>query len=88
MTPSRLSPFTWLGRVLAPIWRGHRPDLSPGPEPRHLLDALRRSTELLDGMRPVNGSDNWLEERDYIVAVNRRLLRTVDPEGLTDRAVR
>lgn len=78
----------WFGRVFAAIRRGHGTDSSPVPEPRHLLDALRRSTELLDGMEPSNGSAYWREERDHIVSVNRRLLREHDPDALTDRAVR
>jgi hypothetical protein len=57
-----------------------------------LLDALRRSTELLDGQ----GSDHvavggfsqyYREEVDHVQAVNRRLLREYDPGGTTDRTV-
>jgi hypothetical protein len=49
-----------------------------------LLDALRRSTELLDGVQ----TDYGREEVAYIKTVNRRLLRHYDPAGTTDRAVR
>lgn len=49
-----------------------------------LLDALRRSTELLDG----GTTDYYREEVAHIQAVNRRLIRHYDPAGLTDRRVR
>ena len=88
MNPSMGRSGGWFGRVIAAIRRGHGSDLSPVPEPRHLLDALRRSTELLDGMEPSNGTAYWREERDYIISVNRRLLREHDPDAQTDRAVR
>ena len=51
-----------------------------------LIDALRRSTELLDHaeMQTPHAS----AERDYIIAVNRRLVRGYDPKARTDRAAR
>ena len=48
-----------------------------------LIDALRRSNELLSG----GTSQHHREEVEHIQAVNYRLLRDSDPEGLTDRTV-
>jgi hypothetical protein len=48
-----------------------------------LLDALRRSTEMLDG----GTTDYYREEVKHIQAVNRRLLRHYDPSRQTDRTV-
>jgi hypothetical protein len=45
-----------------------------------LIDALRRSTELLDG----GTTDYYREEVAYIKTVNRRLIRRYDPCGTTD----
>jgi hypothetical protein len=49
-----------------------------------VLDALRRSTELLDG----GTTPYYREEVGYIQKVNRRLLRAYDPNSSTDRKVR
>lgn len=49
-----------------------------------LLDALRRSTELLDG-----GTTNYYrQECSQIKTLNRQLLRRYDPDGTTDRLAR
>jgi hypothetical protein len=48
-----------------------------------LIDALRSSTELFD-----TTTEYGREEVNYIVAVNRRLIRHYDPDGTTDRRVR
>jgi hypothetical protein len=52
-----------------------------------LIDALRRSSELLEG-DPHTFSTYWREERDHLRAVNLRLLRRYDPKGKTDRKAR
>lgn len=58
-----------------------------------LIDALRRSTELLEGQGAdhiaVGGfSDYYREEVDHSRAVNARLIRHYDPAGTTDRRAR
>lgn len=55
-----------------------------------LLDALRRSTELLQGADTPTATKftpYHAEEVAHILAVNRRLLRHYDPAGTTDRKV-
>lgn len=55
-----------------------------------LVDGLRRCSELLDqAERPgvTLHTDYWKAEREHAVAVARRLLRTHDPKGKTDRTV-
>jgi hypothetical protein len=57
-----------------------------------LLDALRRSNELLQGHDTPSAigawSDYYREEVAYIRQVNHRLLRRYDPAGVTDRKAR
>lgn len=49
-----------------------------------LVDALRRSNEMLAG----GATAYHYEEVDYIRSVNYRLLREYDPRASTDRKVR
>ncbi len=49
----------------------------------HLVDALRRSNELLSG----GTTRHHREEVEHIRAVNFRLLREVDPDAATDMTV-
>lgn len=81
--------MTFVERLVGRLTNGAARDRTyhPTPELRYLIDALRRSTELLEGIQPANAGAYWREERDHILAVNRRLLREHDPEHLTDRKV-
>ncbi len=54
--------------------------------PHALIDALRRSTELLDHAQMQTTYAD--EEREHIIAVNRRLVRSHDPDAVTDRKAR
>ena len=50
-----------------------------------LIDALRRSTEMLDCA--TMQTDHAEYERQHIIAVGRRLVRDHDPRHETDRVV-
>ena len=50
-------------------------------------DALRRCAELLAGAGGPAETAYWYGERDHAVAVARRIVRELDPDGVTDRLV-
>lgn len=53
----------------------------------HLVDALRRSTEILAWGYPSGETEHARFEREHILQVNHRLLREYDPAGETDMKV-
>lgn len=71
-----------LRRLRRALWRrlGRR-------DAAYLIDALRRSTEVLAWGYPPGETDHARSEREHILQVNRRLLREYDPDGDTDMKV-